>query len=421
MLQVFFYVCSAKVDLSLFVSDQASLIESLQAAHRSILFRLSPHKSKAIIEGPFAAIKALREDLMFRANQLKYTVPTGTVTLRESPRNPRVISHHEFDGSVSCSHSKAKQEPAGSNGLSALLQSTGEATEETQNSNSARQQVQRLCDPGTHRKEELKAGSRLRLTTEYDMEQDESKTRQMSRRERNPGIRSPSPGLYLLHTAVDDSSQEHTRTSTIPPTRASRGNTSLDSRYSSADYVKESYQNTSADTNNTLKDVSLSAESSAGNKDLSAGRPEDAEDMYIWVDSNILRYIEKCDKTEYDRCLRGLNASVREVEGSDLVQICLAENQPSRASLRIQQACEMLKTLVECWQSILRVHEICYKKGEHPKHTLIEICKDANIADMYNDVLYIVEDSRIIVIGPSTSSYLFHKRVERSLNTVHPP
>lgn len=424
MLQVFFYVSRAKLDLSLFVSDQASLIESLRTAHRSIRFQLSSHKRKVTIEGPFAAIKALREDLVRRASQLKSTVPTGTITPRESPLNPRVISHHEFAGSVSCSDSKAKREPAG---LPALLQSTGGATcvqsllSNAETQNSPRQKVQSVCDPDTDEEEELKAGSKLRLTTEYGTERDRSKNRQMFRQERNPGTRSSSPGLYLQHTekvpAEDDISQKHTRTNTISPTRQSRGKTHLDSHYSSTDYVKEAYQNTSAVTNNIFKDVSRTAESSAGNKEyLSAGRPENPEDKCMWVDSNIFRYIEKLDKKEYDRCLRGLNASVQEVEGSDLVQICLTENQPFEASLRIQQALEELKTLVEHWQSTLRVHEIHFKKGEHPKHKLIQICKGANIADLYNDVLYMVEDSKIIVIGPSVSSFLFHKKVERSLN-----
>uniref|UniRef100_A0A3B4U7U8 RNA binding motif protein 43 n=1 Tax=Seriola dumerili TaxID=41447 RepID=A0A3B4U7U8_SERDU len=105
VLQVFLYVSSAKVDLSVFGSDQASLIRSLRSAHRSLRFQPLPHRRKATIEGPFAAIEALREDLIRRASQLNATVsaPTATAGLRESPLNPRVISHHKFVSSVSCS------------------------------------------------------------------------------------------------------------------------------------------------------------------------------------------------------------------------------------------------------------------------------------------------------------------------------
>lgn len=411
MLQVFFYVSRAQLDLSSFATDQASLVESLRAAHRSIRFQLSSHVRDVTIEGPFAAIRALREGLVHRAGQLKATVPTVTITPGESPLNPRVISHHEFASSVSCTDSEAKLGPAGLNGLSALLQSSGEATYvQSLLSNSGRQNSARQQD--TDEEEEPEAGSRLKLTSEND----ESKARQTFRPERNPGIRSTSPGLYLHQTkkvsaeppAAGDISQRHTRTNMNSPTRQSRNTTRLDPHHSRTD--------TSAVTSSIL-----STESRAGNEErLSAGRPRDPEDTCIWVDSNIFRYIEKLDQQECDRCLGGLNASVREHEGSDLVQICLPEEQPAEASLTIQQAVKKLEILVDRWQSILRVHEICFEKGEHRKNKLIQICKDANIADLYNDVLYVVEDSRIIIIGPSVSSFLFHKRVNGTLNTIRP-
>lgn len=413
---MFFYVSRAQVDLSLFNSDQASLIQSLRAAHRSIRFQPLSHDRKATIEGPFAAIKALREDLIRRASQLKSTVPTGTITLRESPPNPTVISHHKFLDSVSCSGSKAKLKPAASNGLSALQQSTGEAAEvqsllsNAKTHNSASQNVQSFCDPDTDEEEELKAGSRLKLTTKYSTEGAKTKTRQLSREEMNAGIRSSSSG-----PEVDGISQKHSRTDTMSAAETVRS-THLDSHY-----LKGMYQSTSSVTNTKPKDVSLSWKSSAGEtEDLSAGCSEDPEGECIWVDSNIFRYIEKLDKKEYDRCLSGLYASVEEAKGSDLVRICLTEMQPSLGSFRVQRALEKLKTLVEDKQSTLRVHEVCYKKGEHSKHKLIQICKEANFADMYDDVLYIVEDSSIKVVGPSISSFLFYKRLERSLNIKRP-
>ena len=131
MLQVFLYVPSAMVDLSVFGRDQSPLIQSLRLAHRSVRFQPFHQQMKANIEGPFAAVQALRQDLICRARRLKFTVSaqTAAAKLKETPPNPRVISHQEFVGSVSCSGPKAKLGPASSNCLSTPLQTTGEATE----------------------------------------------------------------------------------------------------------------------------------------------------------------------------------------------------------------------------------------------------------------------------------------------------
>ncbi|TDG96176.1 hypothetical protein EPR50_G00236830 [Perca flavescens] len=125
---VFLYVPSAMVDLSVFGRDQSSLIQSLRLAHRSLRFRPFHQQMKANIEGPFAAVQALRQDLICRARRLKSTVSaqTAAAKLKETPPNPRVISHQEFVGSVSCSGPKAKLGPASSNCLSTPLQTTGQ-------------------------------------------------------------------------------------------------------------------------------------------------------------------------------------------------------------------------------------------------------------------------------------------------------
>uniref|UniRef100_A0A096MCA0 RRM domain-containing protein n=1 Tax=Poecilia formosa TaxID=48698 RepID=A0A096MCA0_POEFO len=74
---VFLYVAGATVDLSVFGSDQASLIKSLQSAHRSIRFQASPQQRKASIEGPFSAVSALKEDLIRRASHLRPSSQTA--------------------------------------------------------------------------------------------------------------------------------------------------------------------------------------------------------------------------------------------------------------------------------------------------------------------------------------------------------
>ncbi|XP_020325193.2 probable GPI-anchored adhesin-like protein PGA55 isoform X2 [Oncorhynchus kisutch] len=66
---VLFYV-NAKVDLSICGDEeqQETLIQSLQSAHRSVRICLLPNQEgKASVEGPFSAIRDLREDLLQRA------------------------------------------------------------------------------------------------------------------------------------------------------------------------------------------------------------------------------------------------------------------------------------------------------------------------------------------------------------------
>ncbi|KAK2880394.1 uncharacterized protein [Channa argus] len=426
---VFLYVSSATVDLSVFGSDQASLIQSLQSAHRSVRFQPLSHERKATVEGPFAAVKALREDLIRRAGQFKsvLSAPTATVKLRESALNPRVISHHNFVGSVNCSKSKAEREPAGSNGLSVLLQSTGEESEvqsllsNAKPQNSARQKAQSFCDTEEDEVEQLRAGSRHKITTDYRPERAKASPRHMLREEIDADIRSSLSGLYLLptekisakQTAVEDVSQKHIGSDRISTTKT-KGRNDIESCYSNSDYLKESHQSSSSVTakllKTSLKDVSVLK------KGLFAACPENTEDACIWVDMHVFRYIEKFEKDEYDKCLRGLDSSVEEVDGTDLMRICLSDNQPTKAASKVQQALENLKTLVEHWQSQLRVHRISYdKKEQRSEERLIQVCSDVNI--IFNDVLYMFKNSCIKVIGTSTTAYLFCQTVEDRLRS----
>lgn len=60
---------------------------------------------------------------------------------------------------------------------------------------------------------------------------------------------------------------------------------------------------------------------------------------------------------------------------------------------------------------MLRVNEIYYdREGQPEKQKLIQICEDVNF--LYDDILYMLEDCYIKVIGPSVSSHLFYKTVE---------
>ncbi|XP_023251181.1 RNA-binding protein 43 [Seriola lalandi dorsalis] len=432
---VFLYVSSAKVDLSVFGSDQASLIRSLRSAHRSLRFQPLPHPRKATIEGPFAAVEALREDLVRRAGQLNATVsaPTAAAGLRASPLNPRVISHHKFVSSVSCSGSKAKRGPADSNSLSTPLQSTGEATQvqslrsntETQNTSSRQKvstTVRSFAVTDSVEGERLGARSMLKSPTEY---RTKTSPRQVLGEEINAGIRSSLSGLDLFpaeeisanHPGVDDISQKH----------KTREENHLSSRHNnSRDYLKDSDQSSSAVATDRLqtrlKNVSPSSESSAEDSEvLSAICPNDPEDTSIWVDSHTYRYIEQFDRKELDRCLRGLKVRVVCTEGTDLMRIVLTEKQTSEPASTIPQAVKDVEALVEGWMLILRVHQIPYDEEKHPhKQKLLQMCKDVNA--LFNflfdfPVLYMIEDSCIKVVGTSQSSYIFYKRVEHRLNS----
>ncbi|KAG8004618.1 RNA-binding protein 43 [Nibea albiflora] len=432
---VFFFVTDALVDLSEFGRDQESLIQSLRAAHRSLRFQ-PVDKRRAVIQGPFSAVQALREDLERRSSQLKSSVsaPTAAIKLTETPLNPEVISHHGVVSSVSRSRSKAKLEPASSNSLSTPLQTTSEATQAQASLSNAKTQITSpiqkvswgslavgsFCDTD-NADEEQGARSRLQMPTEYRTEQArlQANPRLVLGEEINAGIRSSLSGLDLgaekmtaKQPGTDYTSQKHTRPDRSATTR---GDIHLDFRYRTDD-LKKSDQSSSAVTakllQTTLKDVLQSSESIAKDTgELSAICAEHLENTSIWVDSYTFKYMKKYDKTYLDTCLRGLDASVECIEGTDLTRISLTEKQAPKTGSRVQQALIYLSTLVESWMLMLRVNQIDYNEREYPdKQKLIQICDDENL--VFTDVLYVFEDSCIKVIGPSSSSHRFSKSVE---------
>ncbi|XP_029376567.1 uncharacterized protein LOC115055167 isoform X2 [Echeneis naucrates] len=435
---VFFYISRATVDLTVLGSDQASLICSLRSAHRSVRFQPLPHQKKATIEGPFAAIKVLREDLIRRACELKAAVPT-TVKLKEPPLS--ATSHHNLVSCMSCSSYKAEQEPADSNSFSKALLSAGEAI-----------QVQSLLskaktphDSSKHKvssapesfslkdsvEEQLGTLSTLKRPTEHRAKQTADRCRQMRWEEINARIRSSLSSLDLVPAenasakdpGVHNISQKHNGPGRISATKT-RTDTHLNSCHNSstdsAAYQKESDQSSSAVTTDYLqtrpKHVCMSSESNSEDKELSASCAKDVEDSSIWIDSHTFRYIETFHKEKLDRCLRGLQVSVECAEGGDLVKILLTVNQTSKAASVVQKALKELKTLVETWTSMLRVHEIPFEQ-ERPsqKQKLIQICRDVTL--LYNDIVYMFEDSCLKIVGPSLTSYLFYERVKDQLNS----
>ncbi|XP_060888821.1 uncharacterized protein si:dkey-154b15.1 [Labrus mixtus] len=361
------YVSRAQVDLSLFGSDQAFLIQSLRSAHRSLHFLPLLQVRKATVEGPLTAVQALRDDLIRRANLLQSQ--TAAVQTPETPLNPEVISH---GGVGSC----AKANPA--NSLSTRLQTTGEVKSpslKTQTPNgSSRQKVQergsaegRFCDTDVdgakqNSQSRVNAAAASRRSPEVFKQQAEEKLQE------------------------ENNVQKHT---TPDGTKRMQKENHLDSRCVNTGYQKESDRRSSA--------------TAAGFKDDSNSSGRNTEET-VWVDSNTLQYIRKFEKEKLDKCLRDVTSEFS--EGSDLVRVILSGRQTSKATTVIQTALEEFQTLMEASATTLRVHEIDLGEEERrQKQEVIRICDEVN--DLIDDVLYMFEGSRIKIIGPSSSSYLF--------------
>lgn len=388
---VFLYVSSATVDLSVFGRDPSSLIRSLRSAHRSIRFQPSPERRKATIEGPFTAVRALRQDLSLRAERLNSTAQTAAVKLKETAPNPRVTSPHS---SVSRHGAIAKLGPGSANFLSPPLHATGEETQRLHSkTHSPRRNASRERD-------------RLERPTESRTEQVETDPRPVHNSRSRPSLIGLEMEISPQQSGVDDISDNRSGPERVSSAKI-RGESQTES-------LQESDQKSPATTTKIqTRHKHVSKSSKSNNEDtgnVSAVGLEDQEDTCIWVDSYIFNYIETFDKEEFDKCSRGVDVSVRS-EGADLVRLVLTER-PSSTVSRLQYALGSLKGLVEIWRTLLRVHQIDYDKKD--KQKLIEICKDVHVVCV--DVLYMIEDSCVKVIGFSSSSHQFCQKVEERLN-----
>ncbi|MED6286518.1 hypothetical protein CHARACLAT_006868 [Characodon lateralis] len=374
---VFLYVSTATVDLSVFGTNQASLIKSLQSAHRSIRFQALPLEKKASIEGPFSAVRALKEDLVRRASCLRPSTQPAGVKLSESPPNLRLGSENN---PTSCRGTKAKQEAATSSSLSKSLQSTGKARE-----------IQSRISPNASLRQkgsnESLAGGSLRRA---DGEEIRIGTVSSSELKRLPVEKT------FTKQQRDNSLQNPSRSGKIPATQ------------SNANVLKDpggSMRNNNVPANRREK-AQLSAETS----------------KEFWVDLYTFRYIERFHKQELIMWLEGIDMSTQDIEEIGLIRILLTEKQPFEATSRtLKEALKNLETLMNRWQSNLRVHEVFYNKAKFDKQKLIQICK--GVSSLLDNVLYVFEDSSIKVIGPSVDSHLFFKELEDCMDkysTVNP-
>ncbi|KAK5874891.1 hypothetical protein CesoFtcFv8_027438 [Champsocephalus esox] len=384
---VFCYVSSATVDLSVFGRDPSSLIRSLRSAHRSIRFQPSPERRRATVEGPFSAVRALRQDLLLRAERLDSTA----VKLKETAPNPGVPSPHS---SVSRHGAIAKLGPGSANFSSPPLHTTGEETQRLHSkTHSPRRRASRERD-------------RLEMPTESRTEQVETDPRPVHDSRSRPSLIGLEMEVSPQQSGVDDISDNRSGPERVSSSKI-RGESQTES-------LQESDQKSPATTTKIptrRRHVSKSSNSNTEDTgNVSAVGLEDQDDTCIWVDSYIFNYIETFVKEEFDKCSRGVDVSVRS-EGADLVRLVLTER-PSSTVSRLQYALGSLKDLVEIWRTLLRVHQIDYDKKD--KQKLIEICKDVDV--VFVKVLYMIEDSCVKVIGFSSSSHRFCQKVEERLN-----
>ncbi|KAM4711176.1 RNA-binding protein 43 [Anableps anableps] len=384
---VFLYVARATVDLSVFGSDQTSLIKSLQSVHRSIRFQASPLQRKASVEGPFSAIRALREDLVRRASSLRPSSQTAGVKPRSSSPYPGLAPEKSL---TSCRGTKAKREAAISSILSKSPQSTAEAkgvqsliSKDKTPKASLRQNVSN---------ESLAGGSFRRVDGE------EVRTRFVS----SSGLTwLPLEETFTKQQRDDGRSQQPSRSDNIPAAQ------------STANYWK--------DSGSPMRDRKFPQSDLRKGSVLSTRNAEASE--AILVDLYTFKYVEKFHKMELNRCLKGVNISPQKIEGNAVMQILLTEKQPSGASSRrLKDVLKNLETCMEFWQSELRVHKVFYNKDKlSDKQKLIQICN--KVTSIYSCVMYVLEDSCIKVIGPSVISHLFCQELKACIErytTVNP-
>lgn len=394
-LQVYLYVPRATVDLSIFGSDQASLIGSLQSAHRSIRFQSMPQQRRAIVEGPFSAVQALREDLILRASRFK---PSA---LHATAQQGQTSNHH---GPVSSHSPKTNQGLASSHSKSVSQQSTGEVQSSFSKAKSPNNLRQKVSDEGLDGASSFDR-YHFQGPTKYRTERPKTSLREVEGEETKPMFASSFSSLDPLPPEETSAKQQREESFSEKPSRAdgiSAGN-DLISHYSS--------MNSSSSLVNTKLPQSGRRPVSPFIKSDVLVPSQDSGD--IWVDLYIFKYIEQFCKEALDRCLTGMDMVIKCInKETGLMCISLTQKQPSKAaSVTLSITRNYLKVLMEVWQVHLRVQEIFYNRaGWLNTQKLIQICDEGKM--LYRDVLYILEDSCIKVIGPSESSYLFSRRVE---------
>ncbi|XP_042173943.1 probable GPI-anchored adhesin-like protein PGA55 isoform X2 [Oncorhynchus tshawytscha] len=454
---VLFYV-NAKVDLSICGDEeqQETVIQSLQSAHRSVRICLLPsQEGKASVEGPFSAIRDLREDLLQRATASssshpgeKHVAPLSSgyslTSVAAGNGVSQVSSSHPGEkhgapsssgysltsvaagkgvSQVSSSHPGEKHGAPSSSGYSLTSVAAGNGV--SQVSSSHAWEKHRAPSPSSHDHSlsSVVAESRSSRVRSGDGAEVDFRVSRYTWEKKNRA--APSSTDHSLSSSVaggsgastiNQSLEKHRRAalSSSDPSLSSMASGGGESKVISSSHTLEKYIAPSS------HDQSLPSPVAAGTSKVSSGGDVDMEEESTWVDTNIFLYIQRFSKDQFDQCFRnhGVSAVFGDNDVADLTLISLRGRRDSKGLSEVQLTISELTDLVAVWQSTLRIHTIDYRRQDlRERKRLLQICAEVN--SIYEDVLYVQKELSVRVIGPSISSHLFTEWVKDRMDQPH--
>ncbi|XP_029603395.1 uncharacterized protein LOC115188736 isoform X2 [Salmo trutta] len=391
---VLFYV-NAKVDLSIFGDEeqQESVIQSLQPAHRSVRICLLPsQEGKASVEGPFSAVRALREDLL------------------------------QWATASSSSHPGEKHRAPSSSGYSLTSVAAGNGVSQVSSSHAWERHRAPSPSSHDHSLSSVVAESRSSRVRSGDGAEVDFRVSSYTWEKKNGA--APSSADHSLSSSVAGGSGASTVNQSLEKHRRAAPSSSDHSRSSMALGRGESKVVSSSHTLKkyiapSSRDPSLSSPVAAGTSKVSSGGDVDVEEESTWVDTNIVLYIQRFSKDQLDQCFRnhGVSAVFDDNDVADLTLISLRGGCSSKGLSEVQLTMSELTDLVAVWQSTLRIHTIDYRRQDVlERRRLLQICAEVN--NLYEDVLYVQKEFSVQVIGPFMSSHLFSECVKDRMDQL---
>ncbi|XP_045555379.1 probable GPI-anchored adhesin-like protein PGA55 isoform X2 [Salmo salar] len=394
---VLFYA-NAKVDLSIFGDEeqQESVIQSLQPAHRSVRICLLPRQEgKASVEGPFSAVRALREDLLQRVTTSssshpgeKHRAPLSSgyslTSVAAGNGVSQVSSSHAWEkhrapsssgysltsvaagngvSQVSSSHAWEKHRAPSSSGYSLTSVAAGNGVSQVSSSHawekhrapssSGYSLTSVAAGNGVSQVSSSHAWEKHRSPSSYDhsLSSVVAETRSSRVRsgdgaevdfrvsgytwEKKNGA-APSSADHSLSSSVAGGSGASTINESLEKHRRAAPSSSDHSRSSVASGSGESKVVSSSHTLEkyiapSSHDQSLSSPVAAGTSKVSSGGDVDVEEESTWVDTNIFLYIQRFSKDQFDQCLRNHGVSAV-LDDNDVADLTLISLRGGRNS-----------------------------------------------------------------------------------------
>ncbi|CAB1327525.1 unnamed protein product, partial [Coregonus sp. 'balchen'] len=433
---VLFYI-NAKVNLSIFgdKEQQETVIQSLQSAHRSVrICPLPSQESNASVEGPFTAVRALREDLLQRAAASsshigeKHRAPSTSGYSLTSVAAGNWVS--KFSSSHALEKHRAPSPSSHDHSLSSVVAGSrssrvrsGDGAEVDFQVSSYTWEKKHGAAPSSHDHSlsSVVAGSRSSRVRSGDGAEVDFQVSSYTWEKKHGA--APSSSDHSLSSSVAGESGVSNRSQTwekhhwAAPSSSDHSPSSMvsgsgESKVVSSSHTLEKYIAPSS------HDRSLSSPVAAGTSKVSSGGDVDEEEESTWVDTNIFLYIQRFYKDEFDQCLRnhGVSAVFNDNDVADLTLISLRGGRNSKGLSEVQLTISELTDLVTVWQSTLRIHTIDYRRQDvHEMKRLLQICAEVN---NFKDVLYVQKEFSVLVIGPSMTSHLFSECVKDRMHQL---